>query len=82
MVPNVGLIEIHKLMDDVIVFMRWQAEGSPLTVTLEPIPAHLPTDILADLRWLREDLMCVAANEIQSRAIYGAYPCSFDHRCE
>ena len=65
MVPNVGLIEIHKLMDDVIVFMRWQAEGSPLTVTLEPIPAHLPTDILADLRWLREDLMCVAANALK-----------------
>ena len=60
-----GLIEIHKLMDDVIVFMRWQAEGSSLVVTLEPLPAHLPTDILADLRWLREDLMCVAANALK-----------------
>ena len=52
-------------MDDVIVFMRWQAEGSSFAVTLEPLPAHLPTDILADLRWLREDLMCVAANALK-----------------
>ena len=63
--PNIGLIEIRKLLDDVIVFMRWQAEGTSLLVALEPVPDIIPTDILADLKWLREDLMCIAANALK-----------------
>ena len=63
--PKMGLVEIRKLLDDVIVFMRWQAEGSLLAVALEPIPDLVPTDILVDLKWLREDLMCVAANALK-----------------
>ena len=45
--------------------MNWQAEGSTLSVSLEPYPDQLPTNILADFKWLREDLMCVAANALK-----------------
>ena len=58
-------IEIRKLLAEVVVFMNWQAEGTTLAVTWEPVPEDLPVDILADFKWLREDLMCVAANALK-----------------
>ena len=65
LVPNMGLIEVRALVNDVMVFMRWQSENSSQTVTLEPFPDNLPVDIWADLKWLREDLLCVAANALK-----------------
>ena len=59
-------------MDGVFDFIKWQAQDTGIDVTMEPIPIDVPEEILADEKWLKDDLLCVAGNAVKySRARQG-----------
>ena len=59
-------------MDGVFEFVKWQAQDTGIDVVMEPIPNEVPEEILADERWLKDDLLCVAGNAVKySRARQG-----------
>ena len=65
-------VDIEQLMDGVFEFVKWQAQDTGIDVVMEPIPNEVPEEILADERWLKDDLLCVAGNAVKySRARQG-----------
>ena len=62
-------MDLAHLMDNVMDFCKWQAQDTGTEVIIEPLPDDLPIEIMADEKWLHDDLLCVASNAIKySRA--------------
>ena len=52
-------------MDGVFDFIKWQAQDTGIEVNMDPIPDQVPEEILADEKWLKDDLLCVAGNAVK-----------------
>ena len=65
LVPNKVPLHLEKIMDDIVAFSKWQADGSGIEVVAEPLPADLPDEIMMDEKWLKDDLLCVAGNVVK-----------------
>ena len=71
-IPNDVPVDLNQIMDGVMAFSQWQAEGTGINVVMEPLPDDLPDEIMADENWLKDDLLCVASNAVKfSRANQG-----------
>lgn len=64
-IPNDVPVDLNQVMDDVMAFSQWQAEGTGINVVMEPLPDDLPDEIMVDEKWLKDDLLCVASNAIK-----------------
>lgn len=60
--PNKVPVDLKKAMNGVMSFIQWQAEGTGIDVIMEPLPVDLPDEIMADEKWLKDDLLCLASN--------------------
>ena len=62
-------VDLDQLMDGVFDFIKWQSQDTGIEVIMEPIPDQVPEEILADEKWLKDDLLCIAGNAVKySRA--------------
>lgn len=52
-------------MDGIFEFVKWQTQDTGINVVMEPIPNEVPEEILADEKWLKDDLLCVAGNAVK-----------------
>ena len=67
--PNNVPVDLEKVMEEVMAFSKWQADGTGIDVVMDPLPADLPNEIMVDGKWLKDDLLCVASNAVKySRA--------------
>ena len=64
-VPNKVPVDLEQVMDEVMAFSKWQADGTGIEVVMEPLPADLPDEILMDEKWLKDDLLCLAGNAVK-----------------
>ena len=64
-VANEVPVDLKQVMDEVMAFSQWQADGTGIDVVMEPLPADLPDEIMMDEKWLKDDLLCVASNAIK-----------------
>jgi len=58
-------VDLEKIMDEIVAFSKWQADGTGIDVVMEPLPTNLPDEIMADEKWLKDDLLCVASNAVK-----------------
>ena len=63
--PNKVPVDLERIMDEIVAFSKWQADGTGVDVVMEPLPADLPDEIMMDEKWLKDDLLCVASNAVK-----------------
>ena len=63
--PNNVPVDVEQIMDSVMAFSKWQAEGTGIDVVMDPLPADLPDEIMMDEKWLKDDLLCLAGNAVK-----------------
>ena len=61
-VPNKVPLHMKQVMDEIVAFSQWQADGSGIEVVADPLPADLPDEVMMDEKWLKDDLLCLAGN--------------------
>ena len=63
--PNNVPVDLEKVMDEIVAFSQWQADGTGIEVVMEPLPVDLPDEIMMDEKWLKDDLLCLAGNAVK-----------------
>ena len=63
--PNLVPVDLEHIMDSVMAFSKWQAEGTGIEVVMEPLPHNLPDEVMMDEKWLKDDLLCLAGNAVK-----------------
>ena len=64
-IPNRVPVDLEHVMDEVMSFSKWQADGTGIEVIMEPLPDNLPEEFMTDEKWLKDDLFCVAGNVVK-----------------
>ena len=62
LIPHKMPVDVNRLLQGVARYVSWQALNTDVEVDVESLPTGLPTEIIADEKWLKSDLMCMVSN--------------------